>query len=71
MGCLKCTPDLKLILGTGGKGMNNVNWHLDGAHQVHVDLRGQNGASLIFGIGGIHNTSNEQKLNTRSSTETE
>ena len=58
-GYLKQTKNLKLTLGTGNEGLKISKWYMDGAHQVHEDLKGQNGAVLTFGLGGVYNTSNK------------
>ena len=46
-------------------------WHIDGSHGTHPDCKGHTGGALTLGKGTLCNTSRKQKLNTRSSTETE
>jgi Reverse transcriptase (RNA-dependent DNA polymerase) len=46
-------------------------WWVDGAHGVHPNMRGHTGACLSLGKGMPVATSTKQKINTRSSTETE
>ena len=41
------------------------------SYGVHVDMRGQTGGSISMGRGTLMNKSMKQKLNTKSSTETE
>ena len=48
-----------------------MKWHVDGSHLVHQDMKGHTGAILSLGAGTIHAKSAKQKLNARSSTETE
>jgi hypothetical protein len=66
---LRATKYLPLILGTDGSG--NIYWYQDGAHAVHRDMRGHTGLMMTFGQGAVYARSLKQKLNTRSSTETE
>ena len=44
---------------------------IDAAYGVHHDFRGHTGGCMSFGIGMVHCKSSRQKLNTKSSTETE
>jgi hypothetical protein len=44
---------------------------IDSAHAVHNDMRGHTGGITSFGTGIIDQKSSKQKMNTRSSTETE
>ena len=44
---------------------------IDAAYGVHHDFRGHTGGCMSFGIGMIHCKASRQKLNTKSSTETE
>jgi hypothetical protein len=46
-------------------------WWVDGSHATHPDMRGHSGGCMSLGNGMPINTSTKQKLNTRSSTETE
>ena len=48
-----------------------VKWWIDGAHNVHWDLKGHTGAIMRLGKGALASYSRRHKLNTRSSTETE
>jgi hypothetical protein len=66
---LRATLYLPLILGADGSG--NIYWYKDGAHAVHRDMRGHTGLMMTFGQGAVYARSLKQKLNTRSSTETE
>jgi hypothetical protein len=44
---------------------------MDGSYAVHHDMRSHTGGLLTMGKGAIYNCSMKQKLNTKSSTETE
>jgi hypothetical protein len=46
-----------------------VHWYVDGSHQVHKDCRRQTGCLVTLGKGAV--SSPPQKLNVKSSTETE
>ena len=48
-----------------------MKWHVNGSHLAHPDVKGHTGASLTFGTGMVHSKSTKQKMNTRSSAETE
>ena len=66
---LECTKDDTLTLGS-----NNcciVKWWIDGSYAVHPDYRSQTGGTMSMGTGSIYSTSQKQKINTKSSTETE
>jgi hypothetical protein len=46
-------------------------WYVDGSHATHPNMRGHSGGCMSLGKGMPINTSTKQKINTRSSTETE
>ena len=46
-------------------------WFIDASHAVHWDCKGQTGAGMTLGEGAVISMSKKQKINTRSSTETE
>jgi hypothetical protein len=60
-----------LVLTLGAKGDNVLRWWVDGSHTVHPNMRGHTGGGLSMGLGYPVSQSNKQKLNTRSSTESE
>jgi hypothetical protein len=66
---LKGTKDLPLILKADGSGI--VKWWVDGSFGVHPNMRGHTGGGMSLGTGFPITTSTKQKLNTRSSTESE
>jgi hypothetical protein len=63
------TKDMPLILSANGSGI--LKWHVDGSYTVHPNMRGHTGGGLMMGQGCPISTSTKQKLNTRSSTESE
>ena len=66
---LNGTRRLHLTLSVDSLSM--VRWYVDGSHQIHDDCRGHTGAFMTLGRGAICSSSRKQKLNTKSSTETE
>ena len=48
-----------------------VKWFVDAAFAVHPDFKSHTGAIMTMGDGAIQSISRKQKLNTRSSTESE
>jgi hypothetical protein len=51
--------------------LSNLTWYIDGSYASHSDMKGQSGAVLVAGDCAVLFKSNKQKVNTRSSTETE
>lgn len=51
--------------------LDKLTWYVDGSYASHSDMRGQSGAVLIAGDCAVLFRSSKQKVNTRSSTETE
>ena len=66
---LKGTKELPLILGADGTGI--VKWFVDASFAVHPNMRSHSGGATTLGRGCPFVTSTKQKLNTRSSTESE
>ena len=66
---IRGSSKLPLILSADGSGI--LKWWVDGSFAVHPNMRGHTGSGLTLGRGFpiVHST--KQKLNTRSSTETE
>ena len=48
-----------------------ITWHVDASFAVHPDFKSHTGAVMTYGQGAIQAISRKQKLNTRSSTESE
>ena len=66
---IKETKDLPLRLSATEDW--TLRWWIDGSHAVHPNMRGHTGGGLSLGLGFPISHSGKQKLNTRSSTETE
>jgi hypothetical protein len=66
---LRSTIDLCLTLQA--KLPTQVNWWVDASFATHPDMRGHTGAMMSLGKGAAYASSTRQKLNTRSSTESE
>eukprot|EP00804_Cyclotella_cryptica_P002489 CCRYP_018085-RG/>CCRYP_018085-RG protein AED:0.29 eAED:0.29 QI:0/-1/0/1/-1/1/1/0/626 len=66
---LNGTVDLKLRVEV--KDLRVMRWFVDAAHMVHWDCKGQTGAAMTMGRGAVLSYSWKQKVNTKSSTETE
>ena len=58
-----------LVLGADNDGL--LMWYVDASFAVHPNMRGHTGGGLTMGRGFPILTSTKQKLNTRSSTESE
>jgi hypothetical protein len=57
------------VLGADSSGV--LNWYVDASFAVHPNMRGHTGGGLTMGRGFPIVSSTKQKLNTRSSTESE
>ena len=66
---LNTTAEDCLILRADGS--NIIKWSLDSSFAVHPDMKSHTGATMTLGKGTIQSTSTKQKVNTRSSTESE
>ena len=66
---LRGTHDLPLVLGANDTGV--LSWYVDASFAVHPDMKGHTGGAFTLGIGCPVIVSTKQKLNTRSSTESE
>ena len=66
---LRGTKELPLILSADST--NIVKWWVDGLYGIHPDARSQKGGTASLGKGSFISTSIKQRLNTRSSKETE
>ena len=60
--------DVRVI---GADSLYEMFTFIDSAHSVHPNMRGHTGGMTTFGTGIIDQKSSKQKMNTRSSTETE
>jgi hypothetical protein len=66
---LRGTKGMPLTLQANG--VHVVNWWIDAAFAVHVDMKGHTGGAMSLGKGVIYGTSKKQKIVSRSSTEAE
>jgi len=66
---IRGTKEMPLILSANGSGI--LKWWVDGSFAVHPNMRGHTGGGLSMGRGFPITSSSKQKLNTRSSTESE
>ena len=66
---LKATIHMKLTLRVDS--MSILNWFIDSSHQVHEDCKGHTGGALTLGKGAVLSKSMGQKINTKSSSESE
>ena len=58
-------------LTPGVDSLNILNWFIGSAHQVHDVFKGHTGGALTLGQGAVISKSSGQKMNTKSSSETE
>jgi hypothetical protein len=66
---LRGDRDRPLILGADNEGM--VMWYVNASFAVHSNMRGHNNDGMTMGRGFPISVSTKQKLNTKSSTESE
>jgi hypothetical protein len=66
---LKSTTDMPLVLGATSGGV--LHWYMDASYAVRPNIRSHSGGALTLGHGFPISSSGKQKLNTRSSTESE
>lgn len=69
MGFLKETQDEVMHLSADDQCC--INWHIDASFAVHPDMKSHTGATMTLGKGAIMSISCKQKVNTRSTTESE
>jgi hypothetical protein len=66
---LQATIGLPLILAMDKSG--KIRWYIDAAFAVHNDMKSHTGAMMTLGQGAANAQLSKQKLNTKSSTESE
>ena len=69
MNYLRATKDIPLTLEWDG--LNIVRWWADASFATHADMKGHTGGVMSMGKGAVISVSRKQRLNSRSSTETE
>ena len=55
----------------GADNLNHLDTFIDSSHAVHMNMRGHTGGAMSMGTGIVHGKGSAQKMNSRSSTETE
>ena len=66
---LKCTiNDVRII---GASSLTEIFTWIDAAYAVNPDMKSQTGGTMPLGVGVLHAKSGKQKLNVKSSTESE
>ena len=66
---LQGTKTMKRVMGTNG--MNYIQTWIDASYAIHRDMRGHTGGIISMGKGTLIHNCSKQKLNTKSSTESE
>ena len=66
---IRLTIDLMLTLSADN--FNAIKWWVDASYAVHPNMHGHTGATMTLGKGSICSISSKQKINMRSSTESE
>ncbi len=66
---LNGTTEMRLNLSI--ENLSVTKWYVDAAHAVHEDCKSHSGAALTLGKGMVTSMSRKQKLNGKSSTESE
>ena len=55
----------------GADSLHHLNTFVDGSYAIHPDMKSHTGGAMSFGIGVVHGRAGKQRMNTKSSTETE
>ena len=66
---LKGTLHMKLTLEV--EDLGTVHWYVDASDNTHMDCKGHTGGAMTMGKGATISKSSKQKINTKSSAETE
>jgi hypothetical protein len=66
---LKGTKYMKLLLSIDD--LSKIMWWVDASDRTHEDCKGHTGAMMSLGGGAVISSSRKQKINTKSSTESE
>lgn len=69
LGFLKRTINDKRVIGADS--LRDLHVWIDASHAIHANMRGHTGGTMSMGRGTIHSKSSKQKLNTKSTTESE
>ena len=60
-----------MVLMLEANDLKMMRWYIDVSFAVHNNMRGHTGAGMTMGKGSMYNKSTKQKINGKSSTETE
>ena len=66
---IKNTIDEKRIIGANN--LTDIYTWIDSAHDVYPNMRGNTGGTILMGYGIVHGKGAKQKINVKSSTESE
>ena len=66
---LSQTIDDERVIGVDS--LYELNTFVDASYAIHPDMKGHTGGAMSFGTGIVHGRASKQRLNTKSSTETE
>ena len=66
---VKATRTDRRIIGV--KDFLTLETWIDASHAIHMNMRGNTGGCMSLGVGVVHAKASKQKLNSKSSTETE
>jgi hypothetical protein len=66
---LRSTRNLPLTLEA--ENLSIIKWWVDASYAVHPDMKSHTGGIMTLGKGAVYGTSLKQKINTKSSTESE
>ena len=69
MGWLESTIDDTRFVGANS--LNELFTWIDASYAVHMNMRGHTGGAISMGYGVLHARAGKQKINTKSSTESE
>ena len=65
----KCIIDDRRIIGAVD--LSTMLTYIDASHAIHPNMRGHTGGAITFSIGIVHGKSSKQKINTKSTIESE
>ena len=69
LGWLESTINDKRIIGANS--LRDIYTWIDASYAIHPNMRGHTGGAISMGYGVIHTRAGKQKINTKSSTESE
>ena len=69
LGFLKGSINDKRVIGADS--LRDLHVWIDASHAIHANMRGHTGGTMSMGRGTLHCKSSKQRLNTKSTTESE